>query len=219
MATKYDPLSYGEVLRLTEGHGTSEIYDRIQHALAARPVAALARVLISRADAKRFVERWAGGPVHELTDGTAPAGTLGDLVARLAVRQSPSPSGDADARVALTFDALRDQDVPRCNESFPPHTLESWSLTDWAAALAGEVGEACNAIKKIRRGDYALDERRNELADELADVVTYCDLLAARAGIDLGEAVARKFNAVSERVGSPRRLALTHPPVATKETP
>ena len=105
MATKYDPLSYGEVLRLTEGHGTSEIYDRIQHALAARPVAALARVLISRADAKRFVERWAGGPVHELTDGTAPAGTLGDLVARLAVRQSPSPSGDADARAVVELRA------------------------------------------------------------------------------------------------------------------
>lgn len=28
-------LSYGELLRLTEGHGTSEIYDRIQDALAA----------------------------------------------------------------------------------------------------------------------------------------------------------------------------------------
>jgi hypothetical protein len=40
----------------------------------------------------------------------------------------------------------------------------------------------------------------------MADVVTYADLLAARFGIDLGLAVAAKFNEVSERVGSDLRL-------------
>lgn len=74
------------------------------------------------------------------------------------------------------------------------------------AALAGEVGEACNVIKKVRRGDRTMDDARPDIANELADAVIYLDLLAARAGIDLGNAVAAKFNEVSERVGSPRRL-------------
>jgi hypothetical protein len=38
--------------------------------------------------------------------------------------------------------------------------------------------------------------------DELADVVTYLDILAFRCGVDLGAATMSKFNRVSERVGS-----------------
>jgi len=29
--------------------------------------------------------------------------------------------------------------------------IESWSITDWSNAMAGEMGEACNAVKKLRR--------------------------------------------------------------------
>ena len=46
----------------------------------------------------------------------------------------------------LTFAELRDANVTRCNESF--HPVDAWSGTDWACALAGEVGEACNVVKK-----------------------------------------------------------------------
>lgn len=41
------------------------------------------------------------------------------------------------------------------------------------------------------------------LADELADVVIYLDILAAQLGIDLGEAVMKKWNKTSEKVGVP----------------
>jgi len=44
--------------------------------------------------------------------------------------------------------------------------------------------------------------------DELADVLTYLDLLAATLGVDLGRAAAQKFNEVSERVGFPDRIEL-----------
>jgi NTP pyrophosphatase (non-canonical NTP hydrolase) len=50
------------------------------------------------------------------------------------------------------------------------------------------------------------DDERQRLAYELADVVTYTDLLAEWAGIDLGEAMREKFNAVSERVNSKVKL-------------
>jgi hypothetical protein len=76
-------------------------------------------------------------------------------------------------------------------------------LTDWACALAGETGEACNLIKKLRRGD-AIDTE--DIGKELADVVIYADLLAARLGIDLGEAVVQKFNEVSDRYGYAGKL-------------
>lgn len=70
--------------------------------------------------------------------------------------------------------------------------------------LAGEVGEACNVIKKLERerigirGSRTTDEA---LAEELADVVICADLIAMHAGIDLSNAVSRKFNATSEKYG------------------
>lgn len=81
-----------------------------------------------------------------------------------------------------------------------------WLLSQWCNAVCGELGEAANLIKKIERGDLSLDEARDMLSDELADVATYLDLLANRARINLGEAIIDKFNRVSERVSSQVRL-------------
>lgn len=77
-----------------------------------------------------------------------------------------------------------------------------WCLAQWCNAVCGELGEAANLIKKIERGDFTLEEKRSELGKELADVITYLDLLAFRAGINLGQATISKFNEVSDRVGS-----------------
>jgi NTP pyrophosphatase (non-canonical NTP hydrolase) len=83
-----------------------------------------------------------------------------------------------------------------------------WRLSGWACAVLGELGEAANIIKKVERRDFGLDDQynaeqtvRDALAEELADTQTYLDLLAFRAGIDLGEATRAKFNKVSERIG------------------
>src|SRR5688572_30842112 len=93
----------------------------------------------------------------------------------------------------LTFARLRKKNVERCNKDFP-QCLKEWSPSDWMCALTGEVGESANLIKKQRRGDK-IDKK--EIAYELADAMTYLDLLAARLGIDLGAAVVEKFNIVS----------------------
>lgn len=74
-----------------------------------------------------------------------------------------------------------------------------WSLADWSNALAGETGELCNIIKKIRRGD---DIDVKEAGKELADIVIYADLIASQLGLDLSECIVQKFNEVSERVHS-----------------
>ncbi len=101
----------------------------------------------------------------------------------------------------LTFGALRDANLIRCPAVW--HELEDWSLTDWGCAMAGEVGEACNKIKKLRRGE---DIPMEDIGRELADVVIYADLLAARLSIDLGDAVVQKFNEVSDRYGYAGKL-------------
>ena len=111
----------------------------------------------------------------------------------------------------LTFERLRYANLTRCLDSY--HPLDEWSLCDWATAAAGEMGEVCGVVKKARRlghdDDLVLDDHVDlvaDLSDEIADVVVYLDLLAARAGVDLASAIARKFNATSEKVGSAVRL-------------
>jgi NTP pyrophosphatase (non-canonical NTP hydrolase) len=101
----------------------------------------------------------------------------------------------------LTFNQLREANVTRCEQRF--HPLDDWTPQEWACALAGETGEFCNLIKKLRRGEAI---PLKEIQKELADIVCYADLCAARLKIDLGEGVRDKFNEVSVRVGSPVRL-------------
>jgi len=70
--------------------------------------------------------------------------------------------------------------------------------------LAGEIGEACNVIKKLERERLGIRGSRatiEQLAEELADAVICLDLIAMQAGIDLNAAVIQKFNATSEKYG------------------
>ncbi len=103
---------------------------------------------------------------------------------------------------SLDFLELRVASVVRCENSFKK-SVDDWSPSDWAIATTGELGELCNLLKKRLRGEV-IDQQ--DIADEIADTLIYLDLLAARLDIDLGEAVRRKFNVVSERVGSPIKL-------------
>ena len=107
----------------------------------------------------------------------------------------------SDNQRGLTFAELHNTNRLRCEEVF--HPIDGWSPTDWACALAGEVGELCNLIKKLRRGENI---PLHELADEAADVQIYLDLLCTRLGIDLSAATVRKFNRISQERGSTHYL-------------
>ena len=75
--------------------------------------------------------------------------------------------------------------------------------------MAGEVGEACNVIKKLERERLGIRGSRDtvaHLAEELADIIICADLIAMFESIDLDRAVADKFNATSEKVGLTTRL-------------
>lgn len=117
----------------------------------------------------------------------------------------------------LTFATLREVNGARARKwhpGFPGN--EPWSLADWSNALAGEVGEACNVVKKIRRHETGIrglsggerHELDEALADELADVALYLDLVAQKAGINLAAAIALKFNRTSVEYGFTQQLPI-----------
>lgn len=125
----------------------------------------------------------------------------------------------------LTFERLRGKNTQRL--AMWHDDSEEWSGADWSNAMLGEVGEMVeaaqdvmqvvvhagavgNIIKKIRRHETHLGESWNtpdkdtlmaKLAEELADVITYADLLANHYSIDLTTAVIDKFNKVSDGNG------------------
>src|SRR5216117_1432790 len=101
----------------------------------------------------------------------------------------------------LTFQRFKVINESRCRQVFP-ETVD-WALNDWMTAAAGEIGEACNVAKKIKRGDYERSDDPEkgivDLAAELADAITYIFLIASFTGIDLEAALIDKFNQVSSK--------------------
>lgn len=81
--------------------------------------------------------------------------------------------------------ALHKANIERDKEWNPDSTLD---LDFWGVELAGEVGEACNIIKKIERERLGLRGSRatlQDLADELADVIICVDLIACHIKMTL----------------------------------
>lgn len=107
------------------------------------------------------------------------------------------------------YDTLRSANMARQAEWDTDNQID---LAYRGNELAGEVGEACNVIKKLVREQRGIRGSRasiEQLAEELADVVICTDLIAMDAGIDLQSAVADKFNLTSEKVGLATRLRRT----------
>lgn len=78
-----------------------------------------------------------------------------------------------------------------------------------ANEFAGEAGEVCNEVKKLVREERGWVGSRSsieKLADELADAIICADSIASMYGINLAEAVQRKFNETSDKNGFPHKL-------------
>lgn len=133
----------------------------------------------------------------------------------------------------LDFDAVTETNRSRCERwhpGFPTDDASSemnplpWSGADWSNAVCGEAGEMANIVKKLRRLETHVrggpgmaevppendqDDLMEALADEIADVFLYLDLLAVYYDIDLPAAIVDKFNRKSEEQGFPERLELS----------
>ena len=66
----------------------------------------------------------------------------------------------------------------------------------WGCAIAGEVGEACNLIKKYERDGEKI---KLELELELADIFIYTVLIAQYFDIDLEFAILKKLRILKDR--------------------
>lgn len=116
----------------------------------------------------------------------------------------------------LTFDLVSEANRSRCAEWHKD--MEPWTGADWGNAMAGEAGEACNIVKKLRRLETKMRDdglRPHEqdalgliekLGHEIADTYLYLDLLAGHYDIKMSKVIRRKFNLVSEQRGFEHRL-------------
>ena len=97
-----------------------------------------------------------------------------------------------------TFFEFRLANIARCLTAYVDNhaTLEDWSVTDWARALGGEMGELANAL--------AEDLSEIETMHEIADTITYLDLFLARVGLDLEDCLRMKMPSPLRRTQSLR---------------
>jgi NTP pyrophosphatase (non-canonical NTP hydrolase) len=101
----------------------------------------------------------------------------------------------------LTFKRFHKVNVRRSKADIK-HS-KAWSEMEWGCALAGEVGELCNYLKKKSRGDTI---PKKAIAHEISDIMTYLSLLSDNLNIDMEDAIIDKFNIVSRRWGSRFKL-------------
>jgi NTP pyrophosphatase (non-canonical NTP hydrolase) len=83
------------------------------------------------------------------------------------------------------------------------------SLSFKGNELAGEVGEACNILKKMERTRLGMLGGGGDivaLKEELADVIICVSLIANHLCIDLEDAIPDKFNKTSAKVGLKTRM-------------
>lgn len=131
-----------------------------------------------------------------------------------------------DNKNSMSFSHFSQVNITRGNR-WHQAGIEEWTLSDWAVAMAGEAGEACDAIKKLRRIQTGaannaehqidtIDDAILKIGDEIADTVIYCDLLIHRLSqiarekglepVTLEQVIKRKFNKTSLRYDFPERL-------------
>lgn len=112
-----------------------------------------------------------------------------------------------------TVSAVNRQRCERWHAGYPDSN-DGWTGADWSNAAAGEMGETCNIVKKLRRLDTGMQQAAGDtrdgllakLATEIGDTFIYLDLLATYYGLDMARCVADTFNRVSVREGFPERI-------------
>lgn len=114
----------------------------------------------------------------------------------------------------LDLSALRPVNVQRATEGFKCY--DNQPLTYWTTALAGEVGELCNMIKKMQRVEKggvdggnsytAKDITKEMLKEEIGGIAIYLDLLASLLDISLEEAIVDTFNSKSKKYNFPQYI-------------
>lgn len=120
--------------------------------------------------------------------------------------------------MSLTFKKFKETNLKRASK-WHNGNINEWSINDWMVSLCGEVGEAANICKKLKRLEHNYASKNDkdrqinskeqaiiELGAELADCFCYLDIVATRAGINLEKEIINKFNSVSAKYGFDEKL-------------
>lgn len=96
----------------------------------------------------------------------------------------------------MNFNEFQRLNAKRCREAFDEslHDVPFFTI-----AITGEAGEMANIVKKVLRGDLTLQSARFDILNELADIITYCDLMITKLEANTQQTLMSKFNIVSER--------------------
>ena len=106
----------------------------------------------------------------------------------------------------MTFTEFQELNARRSRETWQHDVSNSgqdspWPWQNWALCVAGEAGELCNLTKKVLRGDFPLTDAKADLLRELADIITYADLMISSLNASTENVVLSKFREVSHRLG------------------
>lgn len=101
--------------------------------------------------------------------------------------------------------------VERAKNGFK--TYENVPITFWTTAIAGEVGELCNMVKKMERVKHggidagssytAASITPHMIKEEIGGIFIYLDLLASLWGFSMEEAIVSTFNEKSQEHNLP----------------
>jgi len=78
----------------------------------------------------------------------------------------------------------------------------SWCCADWGNAIASEVGEMCDKIKRLTDPSEKRITTKQDVLNEIADIIICCAMFSAVLDANLEEVIKHKFNITSERICS-----------------
>lgn len=138
--------------------------------------------------------------------------------------QSISNIQEEGKELRLDLDKFSDLNRNRAAEGFK--TYKNVPITYWTTALAGEVGELCNMIKKQERVAHggidggssytAASLTPEDLKEEIGGIFIYLDLISGLLGIDLTDAIIHTFNSKSEKYGFAQKYTPEAPSPASE---
>jgi len=73
------------------------------------------------------------------------------------------------------------------------------ALEHLLVCLMGELGEFSNIVKKVKRGDFPLSDKTDELTDEMADIFIYLLKISNQMDIDFEKAFLNKLEKNKKR--------------------
>jgi NTP pyrophosphatase (non-canonical NTP hydrolase) len=65
--------------------------------------------------------------------------------------------------------------------------------------LVGEAGEIANKVKKVLRGDYTIDDIRDDLGAEISDTLWYIAMLAHELDLNLQDIAQANLDKLADR--------------------